>query len=178
MTASRNALVAALDELLQPASFKDYGPNGLQVEGRDTVGTLVSGVTASRALIDAAIEAGADAILVHHGLFWRGHDGRLTGWMKQRVARLLAHDISLIAYRAQDYDLLVAQVTPERVAVHFAHRIEPTPHCTRRRHKSVSFQIAAEVVHRDREGGHPLRHAPSLEVLDICVVRAHCQTLS
>ena len=98
MTASRNALVAALDELLQPASFKDYGPNGLQVEGRDTVGTLVSGVTASRALIDAAIEAGADAILVHHGLFWRGQDGRVTGWMKQRLARLLAHDINLIAY--------------------------------------------------------------------------------
>lgn len=98
MTVSRNALVAAFDELLRPADFKDHGPNGLQVEGRETVGVLVSGVTASRALIDAAIAAGAHAILVHHGLFWRGQDGRVTGWMKQRLARLLAHDINLLAY--------------------------------------------------------------------------------
>jgi dinuclear metal center YbgI/SA1388 family protein len=98
MACSRSQLVGALDELLQPALFRDYGPNGLQVEGRDEVRHLVSGVTASLALIEAAIAAGADAILVHHGLFWRGHDGRLTGWMKQRVARLLAHDINLIAY--------------------------------------------------------------------------------
>lgn len=95
---SRSQLVSALDEMLQPALFRDHGPNGLQVEGRDRVHHLVSGVTASLALIDAAIAAGADAILVHHGLFWRGHDGRLTGWLKQRVARLLAHDISLLAY--------------------------------------------------------------------------------
>ena len=90
MSISRTELLQAFDSLLQPERFKDYGPNGLQVEGRDTVGTLVSGVTASRALIDAAIEAGADAILVHHGLFWRGQDGRITGWMKQRLQLLLA----------------------------------------------------------------------------------------
>jgi len=95
---TRAALTACLEELLQPAQFKDYGPNGLQVEGRETVGKLISGVTASRALIDAAIEQGADAILVHHGLFWRGQDGRVTGWMKQRLSRLLAHDINLLAY--------------------------------------------------------------------------------
>ncbi len=95
---TRSQLLGALDDLLQPALFRDYGPNGLQVEGREQVRHLVSGVTASLALIDAAIAAGADAILVHHGLFWRGQDGRLTGWMKQRVARLLAHDINLIAY--------------------------------------------------------------------------------
>ncbi len=95
---SRDRLAAALDGLLQPALFKDYGPNGLQVEGRPEVRRLVSGVTASRALIDAAIADGADAILVHHGLFWRGHDGRVTGWMKQRLSRLLAHDVSLFAY--------------------------------------------------------------------------------
>jgi dinuclear metal center YbgI/SA1388 family protein len=94
----RATLEAALDGLLQPAAFKDYGPNGLQVEGRATVRHLVSGVTASLALIDAAIADGADAILVHHGLFWRGQDGRLTGWLRQRVARLMAHDISLFAY--------------------------------------------------------------------------------
>lgn len=91
-------LVATCDRLLQPALFKDYGPNGLQVEGRARVRKLVSGVTASRALIEAAIAAEADAILVHHGLFWRGQDGRVTGWMKQRLALLLRHDISLIAY--------------------------------------------------------------------------------
>jgi dinuclear metal center YbgI/SA1388 family protein len=78
--------------------FKDYGPNGLQVEGRAEVRHLVCGVTASLALIEAAIAAGADAILVHHGLFWRGQDGRVTGWMKQRLARLLAADVSLLAY--------------------------------------------------------------------------------
>lgn len=91
-------LVAACDRLLQPALFKDYGPNGLQVEGRGLVRKIVSGVTASRALIEAAIKAEADAILVHHGLFWRGQDGRVTGWMKQRLALLLRHDISLLAY--------------------------------------------------------------------------------
>jgi dinuclear metal center YbgI/SA1388 family protein len=94
----RAALTQALDQLLQPALFKDYGPNGLQVEGRAEVRKLVSGVTASRALIDAAIAEGADAILVHHGLFWRGQDGRVIGWMKQRLSRLLAHDINLLAY--------------------------------------------------------------------------------
>ena len=96
--ASRNQLLQAFDTLLEPQRFKDYGPNGLQVEGRDGVRRLVSGVTASRALIEAAVAAGADAILVHHGLFWRGQDGRVTGWMKQRLALLLAHDINLFAY--------------------------------------------------------------------------------
>jgi dinuclear metal center YbgI/SA1388 family protein len=96
--ADRAELEILLDGLLQPAGFKDYGPNGLQVEGGRTVRRLVSGVTASRAFIDAAIEAGADALLVHHGLFWRGQDGRLTGWLRERVARLLAHDVNLFAY--------------------------------------------------------------------------------
>lgn len=94
----RAALERRLNEVLEPTRFKDYGPNGLQVEGRERVGHLVCGVTASLALIDAAIAAKADAILVHHGLFWRGQDGRVTGWMKQRLARLLAHDINLFAY--------------------------------------------------------------------------------
>jgi dinuclear metal center YbgI/SA1388 family protein len=94
----RDALTAHLDELLEVPRFSDYGPNGLQVEGRETIRRLVTGVTASVALIDAAIEAGADALLVHHGLFWRGQDGRVTSWMKQRLARLLRHDINLYAY--------------------------------------------------------------------------------
>lgn len=98
MSISRHQLLQAFDGLLQPERFKDYGPNGLQVEGKAEVRRVVSGVTASRALIDAAIAAQADAIFVHHGLFWRGQDGRVTGWMKQRLQRLLAHDINLFAY--------------------------------------------------------------------------------
>ena len=94
----RAALLAACDTELHPEHFKDYGPNGLQVEGKARIAKLVSGVTASRALIDAAIDAGADAILVHHGLFWRGQSGTVTGWMKERLKRLLAHDINLLAY--------------------------------------------------------------------------------
>jgi dinuclear metal center YbgI/SA1388 family protein len=96
--AERHHIESALNELLRPDLFKDYGPNGLQVEGRRQVRRLVSGVTASLAFIDAALADGADALLVHHGLFWRGHDGRLTGWLKDRVARLLTADVSLFAY--------------------------------------------------------------------------------
>ena len=98
MTISRTELLQAFDSLLQPERFKDYGPNGLQVEGKARIGHIVSGVTASRALIETAITAQADAIFVHHGLFWRGQDGRVTGWMKQRLQLLLAHDINLFAY--------------------------------------------------------------------------------
>ena len=94
----RNDLTLAFDTLLQPERFKDYGPNGLQVEGKLRIRHLVSGVTASRALIEAAIEVKADALFVHHGLFWRGQDACVTGWMKQRLALLLAHDINLYAY--------------------------------------------------------------------------------
>ena len=96
--ATAQQLLQAFDSLLQPERFKDYGPNGLQVEGNNEVRRIVSGVTASRALIEAAVAARADAIFVHHGLFWRGQDGRVTGWMKQRLALLLAHDINLFAY--------------------------------------------------------------------------------
>ncbi len=88
----------AFDALLQPEKFRDYGPNGLPVEGDREVRLLVSGVAASRALIEAAIEAQADAIVVHHGLFWRGQDGRITGWMRERLRLLLAHGIHLFAY--------------------------------------------------------------------------------
>jgi dinuclear metal center YbgI/SA1388 family protein len=94
----RDHISAHLDLLLEAGRFKDYGPNGLQVEGKKSIGKLVTGVTASMALIEAAIAAGADALLVHHGLFWRGQDGRVTGWMKQRLAALLQHDINLWAY--------------------------------------------------------------------------------
>lgn len=96
--AQRSDIESTLTTLLDAGRFRDYGPNGLQVEGRAEVRKLVSGVTASRALIEAAIAARADAILVHHGLFWRGQDGRVTGWLKARLALLLAHDVSLFAY--------------------------------------------------------------------------------
>ncbi len=95
---NRTQLLQAFDALLQPERFRDYGPNGLQVEGAATVHKIVSGVTASRALIEAAIAAQADTIFVHHGLFWRAQDGRITGWLKARLALLLAHDINLFAY--------------------------------------------------------------------------------
>lgn len=95
---SRALLTQSLDTLLCPQVFKDYAPNGLQVEGRQEIQTLVSGVTASQALIERAVELRADAILVHHGLFWRGYDGRVTGWLKKRLALLLAQEINLYAY--------------------------------------------------------------------------------
>jgi dinuclear metal center YbgI/SA1388 family protein len=95
---TRDNLTEAFTALLQPERFKDYGPNGLQVEGKQEVKLIVSGVTASLALIEAAIAQGADAIVVHHGLFWRGQDGRVVGWMKQRLQKLLAHNINLYAY--------------------------------------------------------------------------------
>ncbi|MFO1338914.1 MAG: Nif3-like dinuclear metal center hexameric protein [Burkholderiaceae bacterium] len=96
--AARAEVEGFLQQLLAPERFKDYGPNGLQVEGRAEIRKVVSGVTASLALIDAAIAARADMVFVHHGLFWRGHDGRLTGWLKQRVERLMAAGINLFAY--------------------------------------------------------------------------------
>lgn len=91
-------LLAGIDALLEPSRFRDYCPNGLQVEGRPEVRRLVTGVTASLALIEAAVAAGADAILVHHGLFWRGDDMRVVGPKRERLARLLAAGVNLLAY--------------------------------------------------------------------------------
>lgn len=94
----RDDLRVYLDGLLEAPRFRDYCPNGLQVEGRAETKRILCGTTASQALIDAAIERGADAILVHHGWFWKGEDGRVTGFRKQRMAALLKHDINLFAY--------------------------------------------------------------------------------
>jgi dinuclear metal center YbgI/SA1388 family protein len=94
----REELVKYLDGLLEPGKFRDYCPNGLQVEGCDDVVRIVAGVTASQALLDAAVARQADAVLVHHGYFWKGEDGRITGMRKQRLASLVKNDISLIAY--------------------------------------------------------------------------------
>lgn len=95
---NREHLRAAFDTLLEPGRFKDYGPNGLQVEGRNPIRKLVTGVTASLSLIEQAVNDGADALLVHHGLFWRGQTGVVTGWMKSRLQCLLRHDLNLYAY--------------------------------------------------------------------------------
>ena len=91
-------LTQYIDDLLAVDRFKDYGPNGLQVEGRKEISRIVCGVTACRALIDAAVEARADAILVHHGYFWKGEDPCLVGMKAARIRRLLHADINLLAY--------------------------------------------------------------------------------
>lgn len=91
------ALDQFFNTLLAPERFKDYGPNGLQVEGKSEIKKIVSGVTASLALIDAAIAAKADAIFVHHGLFWRG-ETRITGWMRKRLGKLIEYNINLYAH--------------------------------------------------------------------------------
>jgi len=92
------ALVEYTNSLLAVDNFSDYCPNGLQVEGRPEVQRLVSGVTASMALVEAAISANADALLVHHGYFWKGEDECVTGMKRQRLQRLLGTDTSLLAY--------------------------------------------------------------------------------
>jgi len=96
--ASRTEILDLLTDWLRPTEFKDYCPNGLQVEGTDTVNRIVTGVTASGALLDAAIEAEADMVLVHHGYFWKGEDQAIRGMKRERIRRLLDHDINLVAY--------------------------------------------------------------------------------
>lgn len=93
-----NELVAYTNRLLAVEDFNDYCPNGLQVQGRPTVQTLIGGVTACQALLDAAVEQRADAVLVHHGYFWKGEDPCIIGMKHRRLATLLRHDVSLMAY--------------------------------------------------------------------------------
>lgn len=94
----RNALNQYLTDYLQPGRFSDYCPNGLQVEGRQEIKKIVSGVTACQALLEQALAADADAILVHHGYFWKGEQPSVTGIKKQRLQFLLQHDLNLFAY--------------------------------------------------------------------------------
>ena len=94
----RDELEAYLNQLLSVTDFNDYCPNGLQIEGSEEITKLISGVTASQALIDIAVEKSADAILVHHGYFWKGEDASVTGIKKTRIKSLLENDISLFAY--------------------------------------------------------------------------------
>lgn len=98
MTVALHTLVAETDRFLDVARVVDYCPNGLQVEGRGEVRRIVSGVTASQALLDAAVEAQADLVLVHHGYFWKNENPCIVGIKQRRLKTLLNHDISLLAY--------------------------------------------------------------------------------
>jgi dinuclear metal center YbgI/SA1388 family protein len=98
MAVALSTLVEEADRYLNSARIQDYCPNGLQVEGRPQVMRIVSGVTASQALLDAAVEAQADLVLVHHGYFWKGEDPCVVGMKQRRLKTLLKHDISLLAY--------------------------------------------------------------------------------
>lgn len=98
MSISRLELQNYLDGMLRVSEISDYCPNGLQVEGTGNIDKIVTGVTASQALVNAAIEANADALIVHHGYFWKGESQAVTGMKKRRLSALLANDLNLFAY--------------------------------------------------------------------------------
>src|SRR6476619_428417 len=95
---SLDTLIGFMDELLKPQNFEDYGPNGLQVPGRDEVSVVTTGVSAGAELFERAAEEGADLVLVHHGLFWKGPPRPLDRAAKRRLQLLFDHDMSLAAY--------------------------------------------------------------------------------
>lgn len=95
---SRQQLTTYLNQLLTPEIYQDYTVNGLQIEGKNEINKIVSGVTASQDLIEVAIKANADAILVHHGYFWTGENPAICGMKKNRIQALLQHQINLFAY--------------------------------------------------------------------------------
>lgn len=95
---STRQLANWLDATLQASRYKDYCPNGLQVEGKAAISHIITGVTASQALLEAAVKANADAILVHHGWFWKNESAVVRGPKRQRLATVLAHDINLFGY--------------------------------------------------------------------------------
>ncbi len=94
----RQELVNYIDELLDSGSYQDSCPNGLQVEGRPEINRLITGVTASLALLEQAVERGADAILVHHGYFWKGEAPAIAGMKQRRLKILLSNDVNLLAW--------------------------------------------------------------------------------
>lgn len=96
--ATRQELLEWCDQTLQTQLFRDYAPNGLQVEGKQEVKRILTAVTASRAAIEAAVAQGADMLLVHHGMFWKSEPLTITGWKKQRIEALLQHQINLAGY--------------------------------------------------------------------------------
>ena len=96
--ALRREILAWCDETLQVGLFKDYAPNGLQVEGKEEIAKIATSVTASKAAIDFAVEQGADLLLVHHGMFWKSEPVTITGWKKARIETLLQHQINMAGY--------------------------------------------------------------------------------
>ena len=97
MTTCREIL-AWCDDILQTAQFKDYAPNGLQIEGAEKINKIVAAVTASRSAVECAAQQGAQLLLVHHGMFWKSEPATITGWKKQRIATLLHHNINMAGY--------------------------------------------------------------------------------
>ncbi|MEJ2680049.1 MAG: Nif3-like dinuclear metal center hexameric protein [Gammaproteobacteria bacterium] len=95
---SRQTVMETLDDWLEPQLIKDYCPNGLQVEGCESIERVVVGVTASRALLEAAVAKGAQAVIVHHGLYWKGDDPRCVGLLRGRLLPLIQHNVNLFAY--------------------------------------------------------------------------------
>ncbi len=104
----RSELTNYLNNFLDIESYKDYAPNGLQVEGKSEIKTIVTGVTACDALIDHAIELNADAILVHHGYFWKSEPVTITGYKQKRIKKLLLNNLNLYGYHLplDGHDLL------------------------------------------------------------------------
>ncbi len=98
MAVSLKQLINYCNTLLTPDVYRDYCPNGLQVEGRSEISRIVTGVTASQALLDRAVELQADLILVHHGYFWKGEAEPIVGMKRNRLKTLLSNDISLVAF--------------------------------------------------------------------------------
>ena len=91
-------LALILNNFLQVSLFKDYAPNGLQVEGKKQIHRIVTGVTACQRLIDAAVDLNADAVLVHHGFFWKNEPQTITGIKYERIKTVIKHDINLYGY--------------------------------------------------------------------------------
>ncbi len=98
MAVKRKKLENYLNEYLQPWQIKDYCPNGLQVEGKETINKIVTGVTASQALIEAALEQNADAVIVHHGYFWKSENETIKGMKRNRLKTILLNDLNLFGY--------------------------------------------------------------------------------
>lgn len=95
---TRSALADFLNDYLDCAAYRDYAPNGLQIEGRATIQRICTAVTASQEVIERAIDWRADALIVHHGYFWRGEDAVITGMRRARIAAIVKHDLNLFAY--------------------------------------------------------------------------------
>ncbi len=94
----RQELLSYLQQLLNCDNYNDYAPNGLQIEGSDTIEVICTAVTASQSVIDEAVRQNADALLVHHGFFWRGETPTITGMKRNRIGALLRENINLLAY--------------------------------------------------------------------------------